>query len=75
MKKLGLDIGTVRIGIASSDPTNIIASVHSVYRRKTLKEDARFIASVRRKERKDYIDAVSASIILQNYIDKNKNYR
>lgn len=137
MKKLALDIGTVRIGIASSDPLNIIASPYCVYKRKNLAEDVKFVANlskeldadeivigkpykldgssgqsvkmveefaealtplvnakivfqderfstvsaqrmliegnVRRAKRKDLIDAVSATIILQNYLDKPKS--
>ena len=33
MRVLGLDLGTVRIGVAVSDPMGIIASPHSVIRR------------------------------------------
>lgn len=33
MRVLGLDLGTVRIGVAVSDPIGIIASPHSVIRR------------------------------------------
>ena len=136
MKKLGLDIGTARIGIATSDSLGIIASPHSVYKRKFLKADAGYIANlakslecdtivvgkplklngtsgqsvafveefigelknlteipielqderlstvsaervliegnVRREKRKDLIDSVAATIILQNYLDKPK---
>ena len=137
MKKLALDVGTVRIGIASSDPLGIIASAHSVYKRRNLALDADYLAklakdlevdeivigkplkldgssgqsvmmveeladalsketdikisfqderlstvsaqrmliegNVRREKRKDLIDAVSATIILQNYLDKPKS--
>jgi len=137
VKKLGLDIGTVRIGIATSDSLGIIASSHSVYKRKFLKADAGFIANlakslecdaiiigkplkldgsagqsvqmvnefadalkeftdipiifqderlstvsaermlieggVRREKRKDLIDSVAATVILQNYLDKPRN--
>ena len=136
MKKLGLDIGMVRIGIATSDALNIIASSHSVYKRKFLKGDAGYIANlakslecdeiiigkplkldgtegqsvqmvtefanalkeftdipiifqderlstvsaermlieggVRRQKRKDLIDSIAATVILQNYLDKPK---
>ena len=134
MKIMCLDVGTVRIGIATSDEMNIIASPHSVYKRRTPYLDSRHIAELaeqvgakiivfglplkldgtegpsavmarelaervktqtdlpiefqderlstvsaerilietgnRRDNRKDKIDAVAASIILQNYIDK-----
>lgn len=136
MRKLGLDIGTVRIGIASSDMLGIIASAYEVYKRKFLKADVYHIAelaktleadtivigkplkldgtagqsvqmveefanalsevcnvpivfqderlstvsaqrmliegNVRREKRKDLVDAVAATIILQNYLDKPK---
>ena len=136
MKKLGLDIGTVRIGIATSDSLGIIASSYSVYKRKFLNGDAGYIANlaksldcdaiiigkplkldgsegqsvdmvnefaealkqftdipvifqderlstvsaermlieggVRREKRKDLIDSVAATVILQNYLDRPK---
>ena len=134
MKIISLDIGTVRIGIATSDIMEIIASAYEVYRRKNLTEDVKYIASlvskleageiviglplkldgsegqsvemarefgeklselvsvpivyqderlstvsaeriliesgVRREKRKDKIDSVAATIILQTYLDK-----
>ena len=134
MKIIALDIGTVRIGIATSDIMEIIASAYEVYRRKNLNEDVKYIASlvskleagelviglplkldgsagqsvdmarefgeklselvsipivyqderlstvsaeriliesgVRREKRKDKIDSVAATIILQTYLDK-----
>ena len=134
MKILALDVGTVRIGVATCDPLEIIASVHSVYKRKNLSADAKSLVdlaksldaklilmgkpmkldgssgqsvkmveeladeiskisdipiefqderlstvsaqkmliegNVRREKRKDLVDAVSAAIILQNYLDK-----
>ena len=137
MKKIALDVGTVRIGIATSDALGIIASVYGVYKRKHLKADAVYFANlareleadeivmgkplkldgsagqsvmmveslaeaiknetnvpivfqderlstvsaqrmliegnIRREKRKDLIDAVSATIILQNYLDKPKH--
>lgn len=39
MKKLGLDVGTKTIGIAISDPTNIIAQAGQTLMRTTTKED------------------------------------
>ena len=39
MKKLGLDIGTKTIGIAVSDPTNLIAQAKQTVLRTTSKED------------------------------------
>ena len=134
MKIISLDIGTVRIGIATSDIMEIIASAYEVYRRKNIAEDVKYIASlvskldageiviglplkldgsegqsvemarafgeelsklvsvpiiyqderlstvsaeriliesgVRREKRKDKIDSIAATIILQTYLDK-----
>lgn len=134
MKIISLDIGTVRIGIATSDIMEIIASAYEVYRRKNLNDDVKYIASlvskldageiviglplkldgsegqsvemarefgeklaelvavpivyqderlstvsaeriliesgVRREKRKDKIDSIAATIILQTYLDK-----
>ena len=136
MKLLGLDVGSVRIGIATSDIMNILASPYDVYKRRTPYLDARYIVELAeqigaeqivfglplkldgsegtsaqmarelaqkvqtqtslpivfqderlstvaaerilietgnsRSKRKEKIDAVAASIILQNYIDKTK---
>jgi len=46
MKILALDIGTVRIGVATSDIMEIIASAHEVYRRKNLDEDVKHIVNL-----------------------------
>lgn len=134
MKIISLDIGTVRIGIATSDIMEIIASAYEVYRRKNLTTDVNYIASLvskldagevviglplkldgsegqsvemarefgeklselvsvpivyqderlstvsaeriliesgmRREKRKDKIDSIAATIILQTYLDK-----
>ncbi len=135
MKIISLDIGTVRIGIASSDIMEIIASAYETYRRsKNLDTDVKYIADLisklgvgevviglplkldgsegqsvqmarefgeklkelanvpivfqderlstvsaermlieagmRREKRKDKIDSVAATIILQTYLDK-----
>lgn len=137
MKKIiGLDIGTVRIGIATSDILGMIASSYEVYKRKNLYLDAKYMAelakkldsdtfviglplkmdgsegdsvkmvrdfaeelkkntnaniifqderlstvsaerillesNMRREKRKNVIDQVAATIILQNYLDKIK---
>lgn len=137
MKILALDIGTVRIGIATSDIMEIIASAYEVYRRKYLKKDVEHIAKIvsdlsvgeiviglplkmdgsegqsvqmarefgdelaklvsvpihyqderlstvtaqkiliesgmRREKRKDKVDSIAATIILQTYLDKKSN--
>jgi len=39
LKKLGLDVGTKTIGVAISDPTNLIAQAHNTIMRKNSKED------------------------------------
>ena len=139
MKILALDIGTVRIGIATSDIMEIIASAYEVYRRKTLKEDVAHVvklvqdlsvgeiviglplkmdgtegqsvemarnfgeklaeltnvpivyqderlstvsaqrilieSGMRREKRKDKVDAIAATIILQTYLDKKSNMK
>lgn len=49
MKLLGLDVGTVRIGIATSDPLNILATPYEVYKRRTLYLDARYIVELAEK--------------------------
>ena len=46
MKIIALDIGTVRIGIATSDIMEIIASAYEVYRRKNLDSDVKYIAQL-----------------------------
>ena len=135
MRKMALDYGEVRIGIAFSDLLNIIANGYETYTRRTLDKDLEYLsnlakerevdtivmglpinmdgtegeralatrefadklhetsglpivflderltsvsaerllieADVRRENRKKVIDKVSATIILQNYLDKN----
>ena len=134
MKIVSLDIGTVRIGIATSDIMEIIASAYEVYRRKNFEADVKYLADLvskleageiviglplkldgtegqsvemarafgeklseltkipviyqderlstvsaeriliesgmRREKRKDKIDSIAATIILQTYLDK-----
>lgn len=137
MKKIiGLDIGTVRIGVATSDILGMFASSYEVWKRKNLFIDAKHMAglaeeldsdtfviglplkmdgtegdsvrmvkefaeelkkhttakivfqderlstvsaeriliesNMRREKRKNVIDQVAATIILQNYLDKIK---
>lgn len=48
-KKIGLDIGTVRIGIATSDILGMFASSYEVYRRKNLYLDAKYMATLAEK--------------------------
>lgn len=43
MKKLGLDVGTKTIGVAISDPTNLIAQAQSTLIRTTSKEDIKMV--------------------------------
>lgn len=49
MKLLGLDVGTVRIGLATSDPLNILATPYEVYKRRTPYLDARYIVELAEK--------------------------
>jgi len=135
-KIIGLDIGTVRIGIATSDILGILASSYEVYKRRNMYLDVRYMktlqdkldadtfviglplkldgsegdsvqmvkefaeelqkitdakivfqderlstvsaerilieSNVRREKRKNVVDQVAATIILQNYLDKIK---
>ena len=139
MKIIALDIGTVRIGVATSDIMEIIASAYEVYRRKSLDVDVKHIAELinslnaglvviglplkmdgsegqsvqmaksfgeelsklvsvpicyqderlstvsaeriliesgmRREKRKDKIDSLAATIILQSFLDKRSNLK
>lgn len=43
MKKIGLDVGTKTIGVAVSDPTNLIAQAKSTIMRTTSKEDIKAV--------------------------------
>lgn len=45
-KKIGLDIGTVRIGVATSDILGMIASPYESYTRKFLMADAKHMAEL-----------------------------
>ena len=49
MKLLGLDVGTVRIGIATSDVLQILATPLETYKRRTLYLDARYIVELAQK--------------------------
>lgn len=139
VKIVALDIGTVRIGVATSDIMEIIASAYEVYRRKNQVEDVKHIADLvnnlnagliviglplkmdgtegqsvemakdfgeklskvttvpivyqderlstvsaqkilieagmRREKRKDKVDSLAATIILQTYLDKKSNLK
>ncbi len=139
MKIIALDIGTVRIGVATSDIMEIIASAYESYRRKNIDEDVKHIAQLvnslnaglvviglplkmdgtegqsvemaknfgeelakvvsvpicyqderlstvtaqkiliesgmRREKRKDKVDSLAATIILQTYLDKKSNMK
>jgi len=46
MRKMGLDIGTVRIGIALSDPLKILASGYETYHCKNRAEDLMHIQKI-----------------------------
>ena len=139
MKIIALDIGTVRIGVATSDIMEIIASAYESYRRKNTDADVNYIAQLvnnlnaglvviglplkmdgtegqsvemaknfgeelakvvsvpicyqderlstvtaqkiliesgmRREKRKDKVDSLAATIILQTYLDKKSNMK
>ena len=50
MKKIiGLDIGTVRIGIATSDILGILASSYEVYKRRNMYLDVRYMKTIQDK--------------------------
>jgi len=136
LRKLGIDLGQVRIGLSLSDPLGIIASSLETYKRQNLQTDLNFIAKlvdenevdmiviglpinmdgtkgikcqetydfcealskivsvkieyqderlttvsaqkalieadIKRKDRRQIVDKVAASIILQNYLDKKR---
>ncbi len=55
MRKLGVDLGQVRIGIALSDSLNIFASALETYTRKNLKDDLLHIADLANKYDVDVI--------------------
>ena len=50
-KLAGIDYGTVRIGIAISDPDRIIASPYEIYTRKNERLDAEYFKRFAREER------------------------
>lgn len=47
----GIDYGTVRIGIAVSDPERILASPYETYNRKTPERDAEYFRTLIREEK------------------------
>ncbi len=49
MKLIGLDVGTVRIGVATSDILEILATPYEVYKRRTPYLDARYIVELAEK--------------------------
>lgn len=49
MKLLGLDVGSVRVGIAASDMLEILATPLEVYKRRTPYLDARYIVELAQK--------------------------
>ena len=48
-KKIGLDIGTVRIGVATSDILGMLASSYETYKRRNLYLDTRYMAGLAEK--------------------------
>ncbi len=49
MKLIGLDVGTVRIGVATSDIMQILATPYETYKRRTPYLDARYIIELAEK--------------------------
>jgi len=55
MRKMGLDYGEVRIGVAFSDPLGIIANGFETYVRKDLTSDLAYFCDIARKKEVDKI--------------------
>ncbi len=56
MRKMALDVGTVRIGIATSDPLGIIAGGYETYTRTTDQDkDMRYLSETAKKKECDVI--------------------
>lgn len=56
MRKMALDIGTVRIGVATSDPMSIIASGYETYvRTANLEADMKYLANLAESKECDTI--------------------
>ncbi len=55
MRKMALDYGDVRIGIAFSDLLNIIANGYETYTRKGLQEDIEYLANLVKEKEVDTI--------------------
>ena len=55
MRKMALDYGEVRIGIAFSDLLNIIANGYETYIRKGLQQDIEYLASLAKEKEVDTI--------------------
>src|SRR6516164_4530467 len=48
---LGVDFGTVRVGLAICDPDRIVASAHETYTRTTDKADATYFVTLATREK------------------------
>ena len=57
MRKLGLDFGDARIGLALSDPLGIFATGLETYKRKNLDEDLQHIANLIKEKQVDTVVA------------------
>lgn len=53
MRKIGLDVGDVRIGIAVSDLTGMLANPRESYTRRGLERDLQYFADVAKAEQAD----------------------
>ena len=78
---LALDVGSRRLGVAVSDPTGTVASPLATIPRRTPAEDAAALAAlaaeralvgggVRRRDRRQVVDQVAASVFLQTWLDR-----
>ena len=55
MRKLGVDYGDARIGLAISDPLGIIASALETYNTKGFKNDLEYIANLVKEKQVDAV--------------------
>ena len=82
MRIMGLDFGSRTVGVAISDSLLLTAQGVEIIRRKeenklrqTLAriEELMMEAGIRRENRKDYVDMIAATLILQGYLDRRNN--
>ena len=82
MRIMGLDYGSKTVGVAVSDALLLTAqNIETICReqenklRRTLAriQELCLESGVRREHRKEYVDQIAASMILQGYLDYRKN--